>query len=198
MNSEIDGKKIIEEILETASKDKAEGKAGDLYETPAWLRKVTDKQAELAADEKCPFCETGMEESTTMCSDGTTNGSQGDYECKKCKFKISWICVDGYGHYTVSPGESGPLSGVDIGELAERIFKELNPDSKGEKGCDGKEAEMIRYHFAKERKKDVAREAIAHYLAKHFLWHEHEKTDVKKMPKLGVCKTDATKQKDKL
>jgi len=197
MDSEIDGKKIIEEILETASKDKAEGKAGDLYETPAWMGRVTDKQVELAAEEKCPFCETGMEDSTTMCSDGITNESQGEYECKKCGFKINWICVDDYGHYTVSPGESGPLSGVDIGELAERISKEINPGGESKKEGDDKEAEMVRYHFAEKRKKEVARESIAHYLATRFLWHEHGKNDVKKMPK-PEAKTNTVKNTNKL
>jgi hypothetical protein len=196
MDSEIDGKKIIEEILETASKDKTEGKASNLYEAPAWLGRVTEKQVELAADEKCPFCEKGMESHTDMFSDGVTNGSGGHNECKKCGFEIGWISVDGYGNYTVSPEDWNPVH-TDIGELAERISKEINPDGEGKKEGEDKEAEMIKYHFAKEREKKVARESIAQYLAKRFLWHEHERNDVKRMPKPGACKMDATKQKEK-
>lgn len=196
MDSEIDGKKIIEEILKIASKDKAEGKAGNLYETPVWMGRVTDKQVELAADKKCPFCETRMESHTDISSDGVTNGSGGHNECKKCGFEIGWISVGGYGSYTVSPEDWNPVH-TDIGELAERISKETNPGGESKKEGDDKEMEMIKYHFAKERERKVARESIAYYLATRFLWHEHGKNDVKKMPKLGACKTNATKQRDK-
>jgi len=187
-NSELLSIERMEQLFEKVYKEIEETKR-PFGHYSAWEKYVTDKQAELVLQDKCPFCESELKEETLVCSDFGRKFSaaqQGHNECKKCNFSIGWLWVDTFGHYLLGPEHKHISLHMDPGELAEKIEESINPKING----DSKEAEEARKaaeavkHYQKmHRDRDTARSVIADCLMnKYFNW-VLERSNKKKMPK---------------